>query len=58
LKESVEVHVLPETKYQGHCERAAAKIILPAQPYVKDIKYTIKETAKKEWIKTGGEDFT
>jgi cell division transport system permease protein len=25
---------------------------------VKEIKYTDKETAKKEWIKTGGEDFT
>jgi cell division transport system permease protein len=31
---------------------------IAAQPYVKEVTYTDKETAKKEWVKTGGEDFT
>jgi len=31
---------------------------IAAQPYIHEIRYTDKETAKKEWVKTGGEDFT
>ena len=31
---------------------------IASKPYTKSIKYTDKETAKKEWVKSGGEDFT
>lgn len=31
---------------------------ITAQPYTKNVRYTDKETAKQEWLKSGGEDFT
>ena len=57
LKESVEVHVFLKQNIKDTA-RERLQNYIAAQPYVKEIKYTDKETAKKEWIKTGGEDFT
>src|SRR5678815_152684 len=56
LKESVEVHVFLKQNIKDTA-RERLQNYIAAQPYVKDIKYTDKETAKKEWIKDGGEDF-
>ena len=57
LKESVEVHVFLKQNIKDTA-RERLQNYIAAQPYVKSIKYTDKETAKKEWMKTGGEDFT
>jgi len=57
LKESVEVHVFLKQNIKDTA-RERLQNYIAAQPYVREIKYTDKETAKKEWIKTGGEDFT
>jgi cell division transport system permease protein len=56
LKESVEVHVFLKQNIKDTA-RERLQNYIAAQPYVKEIKYTDKETAKKEWIKDGGEDF-
>jgi cell division transport system permease protein len=56
LKESVEVHVFLKQNIKDTA-RERLQNYIAAQPYVKSIKYTDKETAKKEWIKDGGEDF-
>jgi len=57
FKESVEVQVFlrPNTKDTA---RQSLQNYIASQPYVKAIRYTDKETAKKEWLKSGGEDFT
>jgi cell division transport system permease protein len=57
FKESVEVQVflrpnIPDTA------RVALQNYITAKPYTKNIRYTDKETAKQEWLKSGGEDFT
>jgi cell division transport system permease protein len=57
LKESVEVHVFLKQNIKDTA-RERLQNYITAQPYVREIKYTDKETAKKEWVKTGGEDFT
>ena len=57
LKESLEVQVFLKQNIKD-TSRERLQNYIAAQPYVKEIKYTDKETAKKEWIKTGGEDFT
>jgi cell division transport system permease protein len=57
LKESLEVQVFLKQNIKDTA-RERLQNYIASQPYVKDIKYTDKETAKKEWIKTGGEDFT
>lgn len=57
LKESLEVQVFLKQNIKDTA-RVRLQNYIAAQPYVKEIKYTDKETAKKEWIKTGGEDFT
>ena len=57
LKESLEVQVFLKQNIKDTA-RESLQNYIASQPYVKDIKYTDKETAKKEWIKTGGEDFT
>ena len=57
LKESLEVQVFLKQNIKDSA-RERLQNYIASQPYVKDIKYTDKETAKKEWIKTGGEDFT
>jgi cell division transport system permease protein len=57
IKESVQIQVfLKQNAKDTARERLQAYIA--AQPYTTEIKYTDKETAKKEWVKTGGEDFT
>lgn len=57
FKESVEVQVFlrPNTKDTA---RQNLQNYIASQPYVKSIRYTDKETAKQEWLKSGGEDFT
>jgi len=57
LKESLEVQVFLKQNIKDTA-RERLQTYIDAQPYVKEIQYTDKETAKKEWIKTGGEDFT
>jgi cell division transport system permease protein len=57
LKESVEVHVFLKQNIKDTA-RERLQNYIASQPYVKEIKYTDKETAKKEWAKSGGEDFT
>ena len=57
FKESVEVQVfLKPNIHDTACQNLQNYIT--AQPYTKNVKYTDKETAKQEWIKSGGEDFT
>ena len=56
LKESVEVHVFLKQNIKDTA-RERLQNYIAAQPYVRTIKYTDKETAKKEWLKDGGEDF-
>lgn len=57
FKESVEVQVFLRPNTPDSSKQNLQNYIA-AQPYTKTWKYTDKETAKKEWIKTGGEDFT
>jgi cell division transport system permease protein len=57
LKESLEVQVFLKQNIKDTA-RERLQNYIASQLYVKNIKYTDKETAKKEWIKTGGEDFT
>lgn len=57
LKESVEVHVFLKQNIQDSA-RSALQNYIASKPYTKSIKYTDKETAKQEWLKSGGEDFT
>jgi cell division transport system permease protein len=57
FKESVEVQVFLKQNVQDTARQALQNYIT-AQPYTKNVKYTDKETAKQEWIKSGGEDFT
>src|SRR2546423_10859368 len=57
FKESVEVHVYLRPNVPDS-SRINLQNYIASQPYTKSWKYTDKETAKKEWMKTGGEDFT
>ena len=57
LKESVEVHVFLKQNIKDTA-RQRLQAYIASQPYVKEVTYTDKETAKKEWVKSGGEDFT
>jgi cell division transport system permease protein len=57
LKESVEVHVFLKQNIKDTA-RERLQLYIESQPYVREVKYTDKETAKKEWVKSGGEDFT
>lgn len=57
FKESVEVQVFLKDNINDRY-RAALQDSLKTQPYVNTIRYTDKETAKKEWVKSGGEDFS
>lgn len=57
FKESVEVQVflkpnVPDTARQN------LQSYITSQPYTKGVRFTDKESAKKEWLKSGGEDFT
>ncbi len=57
FKESVQVQVFlrPNAK---ETDRAKLQDYITAKPYTRTVKYTDKETAKKEWMQTGAEDFT
>src|SRR5688572_18467148 len=57
FKESVEVQVFLEPNV-ADTARENLQNYIAAQPYTKSWRYTDKETAKKEWLKSGGEDFT
>lgn len=57
FRESVEMRILLRENTQDK-DRQALQAMLQAQPYTKTLKYTDKETAKAEWLKSGGEDFT
>jgi len=57
LKESVEVHVFLKQNIKDS-SRINLQNYIASKTYTKAIKYTDKETAKKEWLKSGGEDFT
>jgi cell division transport system permease protein len=57
IKESVEVQVFLKQNVKDTA-RERLQAYIASQTYVKELKYTDKETAKKEWVKTGGEDFT
>ena len=57
IKESVQVNVFLKQNAKDTA-RERLQNYIASQPYVKELKYTDKETAKKEWLKTGGEDFT
>ena len=57
FKESVEVQVFLKPNIHD-TSRQALQNYITAQPYTKNVKYTDKETAKQEWIKSGGEDFS
>ena len=57
FKESVEVQVflkpnIPDTA------RTNLQSYITSQPYTRSVKFTDKESAKQEWLKSGGEDFT
>ncbi len=56
FKESVQVQVFLRPNIKDTA-REALQNYITAQPYVKSVRYTDKETAKLEWLKTGGEDF-
>lgn len=57
IKESMEVNVFLKQNIKDTA-RESLQNYIASQPYVKELKYTDKETAKEEWLKTGGEDFT
>lgn len=57
FKESVEVQVFLKQNIHDTARQNLQNYIT-AQPYTKSVKYTDKETAKQEWIKSGGEDFS
>ncbi|MEI6949152.1 permease-like cell division protein FtsX [Paraflavisolibacter sp. H34] len=57
FKESVEVQVFLRPNI-ADTSRQNLQSYIASQPYTKALKYTDKETAKQEWLKSGGEDFT
>jgi cell division transport system permease protein len=57
FKESVEVQVFLKPNVHDTARQNLQNYIT-AQPYTRSVKYTDKETAKQEWLKSGGEDFT
>src|SRR5437773_5707490 len=57
FRESVEVQVFLHPNIKDTARQNLQNYIA-SQPYTRSIKYTDIETAKKEWLKTGNEDFT
>lgn len=57
FKESAEVQVFLRTN-TADSSRQGLQAYITAQPYTKTVRYTDKETAKKEWLESGGEDFS
>lgn len=57
FKESVEVQVFLKPNV-ADTARQNLQSYITSQPYTKSVRYTDKESAKREWLKSGGEDFT
>lgn len=57
FKESVEVQVFLKPNV-ADTARQNLQTYITSQPYTKNVRFTDKESAKKEWLKSGGEDFT
>jgi len=57
FKESVEVQVFLKPNVPDTA-RTNLQSYIAAQPYTKNVRFTDKESAKQEWLKSGGEDFT
>ncbi|HEY0355700.1 MAG TPA: permease-like cell division protein FtsX [Flavisolibacter sp.] len=57
FKESAEVQVFLNPNV-ADSNRLRLQDYITSQPYTKTVKYTDKETAKKEWIADGNEDFS
>lgn len=57
FKESAEVQVFLNPNV-ADSNRLKLQDYITSQPYTKTVKYTDKETAKKEWIADGNEDFS
>ena len=57
IKESLEVQVYLKQNIKDTA-RLNLQNYIASQPYIKELKYTDKEAAKKEWVKSGGEDFS
>ena len=57
FKESVEMQVFLQPNIKDTARENLQKYI-ESKPFVKTVRYTDKETAKQEWLKSGGEDFT
>src|SRR5215510_14194411 len=53
IKESLEVHVFLKQNIKDTA-RERLQAYIASQPYVKELKYNDKETAKTEWLKSGG----
>ncbi|RYZ20741.1 MAG: FtsX-like permease family protein, partial [Chitinophagaceae bacterium] len=56
-KESIEVQVYLKNGINDR-DRASLQDSIAALPAVKSVRYTDKEAAKKEWVKSGNEDFS
>ena len=56
FKESVEVQVFLKPNVHDTA-RTNLQNYIASQPYVRNWKYTDKETAKQEWLKSGGSSF-
>src|SRR5687768_3667448 len=57
FKESVEVQVFLKPNVPDTA-RTNLQSYISSQPYTKNVRFTDKESAKQEWLKSGGEDFT
>jgi cell division transport system permease protein len=57
FKESVEVQVFLKPNV-ADTARTNLQSYISSQPYTKNVRFTDKESAKQEWLKSGGEDFT
>jgi cell division transport system permease protein len=57
FKESAEVQVFLRTNVPDS-SRLSLQNYITSQPYTKTVRYTDKETAKKDWLASGGEDFS
>src|SRR4051812_15690375 len=57
FKESAQVQVFLKPNI-ADSSRVNLQNYITSQPYTRSARYTDKETAKQEWLKSGGEDFT
>ncbi len=57
FKESVQVHVFLKPNI-ADSSRLQLENYIRNKPYANSVRYTDKDKAKEEWLKTGGEDFS